>query len=231
MNILKSIWRRRATKPVEKTAEGAESIQLSTPAYYEVWGGLESANKALWVALWLCITVTILSLGLLRAQMAHPPIVIRVDSDGKAQALPGAYAQPQVSEVEVTNFLTLFERFFTELNSYTYESDIKLAFDMMTQDFQKKATDTFNRDGTLQNLKANKTKTTLHLTEMKVARDTSQVFEVHVKGYREIGSYKPDGVQSEVVFDDDVILRKVPRSAQAPYGLLVEDFNESVFKR
>ncbi|MDE2425916.1 MAG: hypothetical protein KGO96_08435, partial [Elusimicrobia bacterium] len=131
----------------------------------------------------------------------------------------------------VKNFLTLFERFFTELNCYTADADLKLAFAMMTKDYQAKAADMLKRGGILEKLKANATKTTLTLTEITIAQDTPQVLECHVKGYREIGSYKPDGEQNEVVFDDDVILRKVPRSEQAPSGLLVEDFNESVFKK
>ena len=38
-------------------AAKAEAAPLAEPAYYEVWGGLESANRALWVALWLAVTV------------------------------------------------------------------------------------------------------------------------------------------------------------------------------
>ena len=39
------------------------------------------------------------------------------------------------------------------------------------------------------------------------------------------------GVELEVVFEDDVVLKKVPRSEQAPNGVLVQDWNESLFKK
>ncbi len=212
-------------------AKSTDELALGVPPYYEVWGSLESANRALWVGLWFSVTAAVLSLILVRVLIARPPVVIRLDATGQAQPLSTSAAQPQVGEAEVKNFLSLFERFFTELNVYTCDADLKLAFGMMTKDYQAKASDMLKRGGILEKLKANEGKTTLTLTEITIARDTPQVMECHVKGYREIGSYKPDGEQSEIVFDDDIILRKVPRSEKAPSGLLVEDFNESVFKR
>lgn len=208
-----------------------ETLQLGRPAYYEVWGGLESANKALWVALWLAVTVALLALALLRVQARRPPVVIKVDGNGQSVALAGTDRQPPVGEAEVRNFLAIFERFFIELNAYTYDADLRLAFTMMTPEFQAKANDLLKRENTIEGLKANQTKTTLFLTELRVLSDTPEVFECKVKGYRQIGSYKPDAAASEVVFEHDIVLRKVPRSQQAPYGILVQDFHESIFKR
>lgn len=208
-----------------------DALPLGNPAYYEVWGGLESANKALWTALWIAVTVALLALALLRVQSRRPPVVIRVDSSGQSVVLAGTDREPPVGEAEVKNFLALFERFFIELNTYTYDADLRLAFTMMTPEFQSKANDLLKRENTIENLKANQTKTTLFLTELRVVRDTPQVFECKVKGYRQVASYKPDVAAGEVVFEHDVVLRKVPRSQQSPYGILVEDFHESVFKR
>jgi hypothetical protein len=207
-----------------------ETLPLGEPAYYEVWGGLESANKALWMALWFSTTVAILALILVRVSLRRPPVVIRVDDAGQAQVVADPQ-QPPVSEAEVKNFLTIFERFFTELNAYTYASDLKLAFNMMTPDFQTKANDMLKRDSTVEILKANQGKTTLFLTELKIVRDTTDVFECKVKGYRQTSSYKQDGPTGEVVFEHDIILKKVARSEPAPNGILVQDFKESVFKR
>lgn len=219
-----------AKKPAAPTAPQTDS-SLAVPAYYEVWGSLESANRALWAALWLSSTVALLSLLAVRIVLSRPPIVIRVDGAGLALPLADTGRQPPVSEAEVKNFVSLFERFFTELNVYTYDANLKLAFTMMSPGFQPKANDLLKRAGTVEGLKSSQGKIVLTLTELKIVRDTQDVLECRVKGYREIGSYKPDQAASEIVFEDDVILRKVPRAEQTPYGLLVEDFNESVFKR
>jgi hypothetical protein len=227
MNLLPT---RTAAKPQEKSAE-VEEAPLAVPAYYEVWGGLESANRALWVALWFALTVALLAMILLRVALHRPPVVIRVDASGQAQAAADAGLQPAVSEAEVKNFLTLFERFYTQLNSYTYESDLNLAFAMMTPDFRSKALNNFKSQGLLEKLKTEGRKTTLTLTEIHVISDTPQVIECQVKGYREIGSYKQDAPPQEIVFEDDVILKKVARSEQAPNGVLVQDWNESLFKK
>lgn len=231
MTFLSLLFRHKPKSNGDGEKAEADKLPLGVPAYYEVWGGLESANRALWTALWFAFTIAFLALLLLRLKISQPPVVIRVDGSGQAEISVDSGVQPPVSEVEIKNFLTLFERFFTELNCYTYTSDLKLAFTMMTSDFQAKANDMLARGGTLETLKANEDRTTVTLTEILIVRDTPHVFECHVKGYREIGSYKPDGKQNEVVFDDDVVLRKVPRSQQAPYGVLVENYNESVFKR
>ena len=212
-------------------APASETLPLGRPAYYEVWGGLESANKALWAALWLAMTVAILALVLLRVQSRRPPVVIKVDGNGQSVTLAGVERQPPVGEAEVRNFLALFERFFIELNAYTYDADLRLAFTMMTPEFQAKANDQLKRENTVDNLKSNLTKTTLFLTELRVQRDTSEVFECKVKGYRQVGSYKPDATAGEVVFEHDVVLLKVPRSQQSPYGILGQDFRESVCNR
>lgn len=208
----------------------AETLPLGEPAYYEVWGSLEKTNKVLWTALWFAITIAILALILVRVAVQRPPVVIRVDGDGLAQAVSDLQ-QPPVSEAEVKNFLSLFERFYTGLNAFTCDTDLKLAFAMMTPDFQRKAGDMLKRGGVIEQVKADQIKTTLFLTELSIVRDTPEVLECKVKGYRQTSSYKLDGPSGEVVFEHDIVLRKVPRSMSAPNGLLVDGYLESIFKR
>ena len=206
------------------------SVATAIPAYYEVWGGLESANRALWMAVWFSTIVALLCLIMIRVLICRPPLVIRVTDSGLAQAMPGDGRQPSVSEAEVKNFVSLFERFFFGLNVHTYDADLKLAFSMMTQGFQGKANDMLKRDGTIETLKANEGRVSVKLTELKVVRDTPDVFECRIMGNRQIGSFKTDGNVGQVVFEHDIILRKVPRSEKAPYGVLVDDFHESVYE-
>ncbi len=214
MSRLSAIFGKKAPAPPGAAATAA-------PAYYEVWGGLESANRALWLALWFSITVALL---------CRPPLVIRVSDTGLSQALMDDGRQPPVGEPEIKNFLSLYERFFYGLNFHTYDSDLKLAFAMMTPGFQSKANDMLKRDGTLDSLKANEGRVIVTLTELKVLRDTPDVLECKVMGSRQIGTFKTDGVSGRIVFEHVFILRKVSRSEKAPYGVLVDDFHESVYE-
>ena len=229
MNIFGRFLTKRPATP-EAAKPAAAALPLGEPAYYEVWGGLESANRALWMALWLSTTVALLCLIMVRALLCRPPVVIRVTDAGMAQAVTDSGHQPPVSEAEIKNFIALFERFFQGLNVYTYDSDLKLAFSMMTPAFQSKANDMLKRDGTIETLKVNQRRVTVTLTDLKVIRDTPEVLECRVMGNRQVGSFKPDGNSGRVVFEHDIILRKVQRSEQAPYGVLVEDFHESVYE-
>ena len=231
MRLFSSLFRRRPQTAIPTAGQTAEAVPLAVSPYYEVWGGMESVNTALWVALWFAILVVILCLLLLRSAALKPPIVIRVTDAGEAQVVPNPGRQPPVSAAELKNFLSLFERFFTGLNAYTYDADLRLAFSMMSPAFQSKAGDLLKKEGTIETVKANQERITLTLTDFKVIRDTPDILECRILGSRQIGTYKQDGVPGEVVFEDDVILRKLPRSEKAPYGILVEDYHESIFKK
>jgi len=233
--MLKFLFPSKKDKAAPKQEAANDSDPLAVPAYYEVWGGLESANRALWVGLWCSCTFSFLALLLLRGALRRPPVVIRLAADGQVQVIGGATgtsvqdAGPNQAEIE--NFVSLFERFFTELNCYTCHADLKQAFSMMTPGFQQKAQDQLNRSGSVEQLKAQKLHASLVITEIAVKDETAQAIDCRVKGYRDIASYLPGVAEHEVVFEDDVVLKKVPRSAQAPYGLLVEDYAASYFKR
>ena len=225
MSLLGLLLKKKAA-----AAPVAAQAVTAAPAYYEVWGGLESANRALWLAVWFSTTVALLCLIMVRALLCRPPLVIRVTDSGLAQAMAGDGRQPPVSEAEVKNFASLFERFFFGLNFHTYDADLKLAFAMMTPAFQSKANDLLKSAGTIATLKANEGRVIVNLTELKVLRDTPDILECMVRGTRQIGSFKTDGNTGRVVFEHDIIMRKVPRSEKAPYGVLVEDFHESIYE-
>lgn len=237
MSIMTRLLRRQSAAPaaeaVPKAAPPAPARTASaeTPAYYEVWGGLESANRALWAGLWFSTTVALLCLALVRLLVVRPPVVIRVSDSGASQVVLEPGRQPPVGEVEVKNFLSLFERFFWGLNFYGHEQDLQMAFSMMTQDCQRKADEMLKRDGTVESLKLNQTKTVVTLTSLEVQKDTPELLECRVLGNRQTTSYKPDVPSGEVVFEHSIVLLKVQRSAQSPYGILVEDFKENVFKK
>lgn len=226
MRLLDRLFRKGGASAASAPSESA----LGAPAYYEVWAGLESANRALWMGLWLATSIALLSLLLVRLLITRPPIVIRVSEAGIAQVLSDPGRQPPVTEAEIKNFVTLYERFFYGLNIYSYDADLKMAFSMMTSAFQAKANELLKRQGTLDSLKANEGRVTVTLTEFRVSRDTPDFIECRVMGNRQIGSFKPDGSSGQVVFEHDIILRKMPRSDSAPYAVLVEDLHESVYE-
>jgi hypothetical protein len=248
MNDLKTFFKRNNPDAVKEPHEdslgrsaqtlGPATQPLGLPIYYEAWGGLESANKILWTALWFAVSVSILTLILLRAALNRPPVVILLGQEGQAQVVSGTAAQareskyqPPVSQAEIKNFLSLFERFFTELDCYTYNQNLKTAFSMMTPEFKTKAQDLLERKGLVENIKADELKTKLTLTDISIVKETPQLLECDVKGWRDIGSFKPDGPHNEIVFEDEIILKKVPRSEKAPDGVLVENWSESLFKK
>ena len=181
MNDLKTFFKRNNPDAVKEPHEdslgrsaqtlGPATQPLGLPIYYEAWGGLESANKILWTALWFAVSVAILTLILLRAALGRPPVVILLGEKGQSQVVLGSSTQPPVSAVEIKNFLSLFERFFTELDRYTYSQSLKTAFSMMTPEFKAKARDLLEREGLVEALKADELKTQLTLTDISIVKN------------------------------------------------------------
>jgi len=231
--MLKFLLPRKNSAPEPEAKK--DDAPMAAPAYYEVWGGLESANRALWVGLWISCTFSLLSLLLLRAVLRRPPVVLSIGADGQVRIVSGAAqassAEPQPSRAEIENFVSLFERFFTELNCYTVNADLKQAFSMMTPEFRQQARDGLNKSGKVERLKTQKLHANLVITEITIKDDTAQAIDCEVQGYRDIASYLPGVAAREEIFQDDIVLEKVPRSDKAPYGLLVEDYAATFFKK
>jgi len=217
-------------KPEKQVQPADATGDLSQPPYYEAWGGLERANRALWAGLWFAGTALLLCIIVLRIIVTKPPVVIRVESTGSATAIRPADLHSPVSGAEVKNFLALFERFYFGLNVYTHEENLNLAFSMMTPAFQKKANESLQKAGTVDILKAERQRIRVLLGQLDIVRETDTLLECRIKGTREVGSFSPEKPVTEVIFEHTAILRKVPRSAKAPYGVLVEDLRESLYK-
>lgn len=215
-------------------ADTPEITTLKQPTerkYFEVWG--EMANQLnLFKHLTLIFAAAVFFLTILLTKSINKmPLVIRVDALGNAEAFKDVPSANPITAAEVNNFTQYFLQYWVAGNFYTYEDDLTKAFKMMTEGYQRKANDYLSTHGTLDYIKSNQVKTKMTISEMLILKDTKDYVNLKVKGTNEVRSYQAAEFYKEEIFECELSLKKVERSDNTPWGLLVDAWNVSYFKK
>lgn len=198
--------------------------------YFEVFGDtlnmLNVFKKLSLLLVFLVIFQTIIIVRLINKM----PLVIRVDSLGKAAAYGDVESETRVTKPEISNFVHHFLKYFLENNFYTYDDDFTTAFKMMTRKSQQELNTYLSVNSIVENIKANQLKARLIITEIHIVNDSEEYINLKVKGTREITSYSDTDFFREIIFENEISLNKVNRTESTPWGLLVDSWSESRFK-
>jgi len=214
---------------IGKSPEVSSGVQAPRK-YFEVFGDT-LAELRFFKTLTICLTALAIYLTVVVANLAkRPPLVIRVDEVGRAEAVKDYRAAAGVSAPEISNFTQHFLQYFTAWNAYTFDEDFERAFRMMTRECQQKMNDYLASNRIPDQIKNGQLKVKLNITEIAVEKDTPEFVSLKVRGNRLVESYRPDEPAREVVFEDRLMLSKVRRTESAPWGLLVNEWAESLFK-
>ena len=199
--------------------------------YHEVWG--EMANQLnLFKHLTLLFAGAVIFLAILLTKSINKmPLVIRVDALGNAEAFKDVQSANPVSAAEVNNFTQYFLQYWIAGNFYTYEDDLTKAFKMMSEGYQRKASDYLSTHGTMDYIKTIQVKTKMTISEMLILKDTKDYVNLKVKGTNEVRSYQAADFYKEEIFECELSLKKVERTENTPWGLLVDAWNVSYFKK
>ena len=216
------------TAPADMPAASSEG--LASRRFFEVFGDALTENIFLRnLAIVLgggCILLTIAVVRL----AGTPPLVIRVDNVGEPVAYTNIKVQNAVTGPEVRNFADHFTRYLLAWDLYTQTRDIDTAFRMMTPTAAQKMYQTLNTMKAESFAKEHSLRTTIQIAEIEVEKDTPEIVRVKVRGTRTGSSYTDKDFKKETTFEDTFVARKVDRSLKTPWGLLVDDWQESIFK-
>lgn len=199
--------------------------------YWEVFG--DTINQLNWfknVSILMAGAVIFLSLLLVKS-MNKMPLVIRVDALGNAEAFKNIQSANPVTAIEVNNFTQYFLQYWAAGNYYTFDDDLTKAFKMMTEDYKRKAGDYLSTHGTMDYIKQNQVKTKMVISEMIILKDTKDYVNLKVKGTNEVKSYQAPDFYKEEIFEYELSLKKTERTENTPWGLLVDAWNASYFKK
>ena len=198
--------------------------------YYEIWGGLEAQNNTLKLILFGLLLTFIFFLFLSFFGMRKPPVVIRVNDIGKAEAVSEFPVNNAVSKPELFYFTKLFIEKYTAYNSYTVSTDLSEAFSLMTKNYQRIAKKEIIDSKLVSQIGQASLHAEVQVRDIKIEREDAKYAVLSFIGLRTIFSYADRGFKQESLFKGDIILKKVNRSMANPHALLVEEYREVLVK-
>lgn len=212
--------------------EGSQKIEKKKPQrkYYEVWGDTMNLVYFLRTVVIVLAALCIYLAVMLKKSIDKPPLVIKVDQLGQTQAIPDWQSNVSVSKPEIVNFTQTFIELFTSYNYYTYNDSFKKAFKMMTLEFQRKADEFLQSNQVVKTIQQAQYKTTTNISKIDIVKDTKENVILKIKGYREQRSYLNPDFYKEIIFEAELVISKVKRDFQNPWGMLVENYSETIIK-
>jgi len=210
--------------------------------YFEIWGDSLALLKMMrWVIILLAFAVIGLIL-LLRIEKNKMPIVVKVDSLGRPEVISDWRSLNAVSWPEVQNFTETFMEYYTAWNYYTWNENFQKAFKMMTIKYQQTAQGDLARNQADVEIQKSQYKTKLYISgKYENIVDAKDSIRFKIKGVRTFESYLNRDFKKEVIFEAELVLKKVPRGQKdaakksaeevSPWGLLVDYYNETTYNK
>ena len=199
--------------------------------YYEVFGDLESQLEFLKLASLVLLSLLFFAIFGAFVLAKRPPVVIRVDEAGKAEAISDLAAHNAPSGPEILYFARTFVKRYAEYNAYTVSRDMAEAWNLMSARFQSAAKRNLIESGILAKIEEAKLSAALEFKEEKIERETQEHVLVSLVWVRTLKSYKDPDYREASLLKSELVLKKIPRSLPAPSGLLVEDYKEILLNR
>ncbi len=208
-----------------------ERLETMKRRYYEVFGDLEAQVEFLkLISLFLLALLffTIFGAFLLAKR---PPVVIRVNEVGRAEAIHDLEQNNAPSDFELFDFSKTFTKRFRELNSYTLANDTAEAWNRMTTRYRKVADRDLVDSGFFAKFHDTGLYTHIEFKEESIDRNTPEYVKIALIGVRTILNYNDRDYKESSLFKAELLLKKVPRSKETPWGVLVEDYREILLNK
>jgi hypothetical protein len=218
---MRAFWRRSSKQTRDP---------LERRAYFEVYGDYLAMNQSLKRLCFCLVFINILLLLFLRKTQEKPPLVIRVNEVGAAEPVKNVNASSRLTQAEVLNFVRLFTKFYLERNYYTWKDNLAEAGLMMTPEFRSRTSRESNLSQEITEIESKKLTSKLKFSNVEVVRETKDVVLVSLKGWSQVASNEDPRYVKETVFEAELSLKKVPRTMDTPYGLLVDSYTQTDFK-
>ncbi len=199
--------------------------------YYEVFGDIEAQTEFLKLVSLVLLGLLFLALFGAFVLAKRPPVVIRVEEVGKAEAITDLASHNAPSELEMLYFAKTFVKRYAEYNAYTVSRDMAEAWNMMGGRCQTAVKRDLIESGTLARIQDAKLNAVIEFKDSKVERETPEHAFISLVWVRTLKSYKDTSYLDSSLLKSDLVLRKVPRSPGTPSGLLVDEYREILLNR
>ncbi|MCL5891673.1 MAG: hypothetical protein M1412_00705 [Deltaproteobacteria bacterium] len=195
--------------------------------FYEIWGDLESQNAALKVVILLMSLILIAALftSFYTYKINRVPIVIRVNSAGNARVLRNLPFNNRVGMGEIVYFSKSFVREFTGFNSLMIKTELSRALNKMSPDYGEKTLKIIVKNGFIQKMEKAGITSIIKFKKIKLIRQTVNHDELKLYIVRTVVSDDDSNIKNNAAYEDKLILKRIKRSVQYPFGLEVVYFS------
>ncbi len=195
--------------------------------FYEIWGDLNAQNTTLKIVIILMAIIT--SIALFTAYFTYEinriPIVIRVSKAGSAKVLRDLPFNNRVGIGEIVYFSKTFIREFTGFNSITIKTQLSRALNKMSKSYGKSTLKMIIREKFIQKMEKANISSEIKYKKIKLIRQTVNHDELKLYIIRTVISNADSSTENAAAYEDKLILKRVKRSIQYPFGLKVVYFN------
>ena len=195
--------------------------------FYEIWGDLEAQNATLKIIIILMslITLASLSTAFYTYKANRIPVVIRVNSVGNAKILRNLPFNNKTGMGEITYFSKSFVREFTAFNSIMIKTELSRALNKMSETYGKKTLRAIIRSRFIQKMEKADITSKIKVKKINLIKQTVNHDELKLYVIRTVISNSDTSVKNETAYEDKLILKRVKRSVQYPFGLEVVYFS------
>ncbi len=195
--------------------------------FYEIWGDLEAQNATLKIVIILMSIITVISLftSFYTYKANRIPVVIRVDDAGKAEVLRNLPFDNKVGTGEIAYFSKSFVREFTGFNSLMIKTELSRALNKMSPEYGKKMLIAIIRDKFVQKMEKADITSKIKFKKIKLISQTVNHDELKLYVIRTVVSDSDSAVKNSSAYEDKLILKRIKRSIQYPFGLEVVYFS------
>ncbi len=213
----------------KKEENKTEIVSPKERKYYEVWGDAFYTIGFLRTLVIILCGFCVFLIIMLQQVNNKPPVIVKVDKLGYAEAIQNWESKSGVTPPEITQFIKTFLKYFSAYDYYTYSDDFIEAFNMMAKDYQDIAKQYLQKNKATEIIIATKPRTKINVARVKIEKNGKNFVSVKATVYKEIFSYDSD-YHKTIILDVELNLKKVKRTNNTPNGLLVSGYNEAVLE-
>lgn len=195
--------------------------------FYEIWGDLEAQNFTLKIIIILMSLISGLALitSFYTYKANRVPVVIRVSAAGHAEVLKDLPFNNKTGTGEIVYFSKSFVREFTGFNSIMIKTELSRALNKMSEGYGKKTLGMIIRSKFVQKMEKAGITSKIKFKKIQLLRQTVNHDELKLYVIRTVISDSAPAIKNSAAYEDKLILKRIKRTVQYPFGLEVVYFS------
>ncbi len=197
--------------------------------FNEIWGSLKLENLGykILAGVMFLITLSALALSYYVYSINRVPLVIRVNKAGNAQVLRMAAFKHPAGKGEIYYFTKSFLREMTGFNSLTVRTQIARALNKMSPSYAKYMDANIKRTKYIKDAVAAGVQFHLTIKKLEIRNQTAHHIVLRAILKISIISNDTGKIEETENYMDRIIIKRISRSVDYPFGLEVVNFTET----